>query len=267
MNNMDGNNMIFRITGVELTGKVEKNGSRKLLLAVALILMLALVASQPRHLQAAVGCDLNDPGRDVKLLFPESTGFRTFYVSVKDYGGQPLLEKIERALGDRFTGLYETIDVPYTVYEIYRGQEVIGYVHGVNQKGRYGGIQVFLALTPTGTIRGFYVQKITGRGSRQFRSPEFGAQFSGLKLKDFSGYQVQAGVEAPPGPISRIKNFAPEAEDDFRAILRAVKKNLILMDFLVFNRQEKSPGDAEISGLLSAGQPAGTSRHYSGESR
>lgn len=264
---MDKNNMILRISRAKFLTKAEKKKSRKLRVDFALILILALVAIQPRHLQAAVGCDLNDPGRDVKLLFPESTGFRTFYVSVKDSGGQPLLEKIERALGDRFTGLYETIDVPYTVYEIYRGQEVIGYVHGVNQKGRYGGIQVFLALTPSGTIRGFYVQKITGRGSRQFRSPEFGAQFSGLKLKDFSGYQVQAGVETPPGPISRIMNPAPEAEDDFRAILRAVKKNLILMDFLVFNLQEKNPGDAEMSGLLPAGQPAGTSRLYSGESR
>lgn len=267
MENMNGINMIVRIFGAEDTTKVDCKNVWNFLMAMVISLVFTLAATRPLPLQAAVGCDLNDPGRDVKLLFPESTGFRTFYVSVKDSGGQPLLEKIERALGDRFTGLYETIDVPYTVYEIYRGQEVIGYIHGVNQKGRYGGIQVFLALTPTGTIRGFYVQKITGRGSRQFRSPEFGAQFAGLKLKDFTGYQVQAAVETPPGPVSRIKNPAPEAEDDFRAILRAVKKNLILMDFLVFNHQEQSSSDAGMSDVLTAWQLAVASRLYSGESR
>ncbi|HAR35891.1 MAG TPA: hypothetical protein DCR87_03095, partial [Acidobacteria bacterium] len=59
------------------------------ILTVSLMLILTALSQIP--LLAAVGCDLNDPGRDVKLLFPESTGFRTFYVSVKDSGGQPLL--------------------------------------------------------------------------------------------------------------------------------------------------------------------------------
>ncbi|MCX8159907.1 MAG: hypothetical protein N3G18_03120 [Candidatus Saccharicenans sp.] len=232
-----------------------------------IIIALVLMTSRPLQLLAAVGCDLNDPGRDIKLLFPESTGFRTFYVSVKDSGGPPLLEKIERALGDRFSGLYETIDVPYTVYEIYRGQEIIGYVHGVNQKGRYGGIQVFLALTPGGAIRGFYVQKITGRGARQFRSPEFGGQFTGLKLEDFSGYQVQSGIEDRPGPVGKIKNPAPEAEDDFRAILRAVKKNLVLMDFLVLNQPGKDSGRQQENDNGPARGQSCTSPTYSGESK
>lgn len=206
------------------------------------LLLSGLLVNLP--LSGAVGCDLNDPARDIKMLFPQSTGFRTFYVSVADSGGQKLLEKIENRLGDRFSGLFETIDVPYTVYEIYKNNELIGYVHGVNQKGRYGGIQVFLALTPSGEILSFYVQKFTGRGAREFRSPQFSAQFVGLKLQDFDNYQVQSRQEIPPGPISQIKNPVPDSEDDFRAILRAVKKNLVLMKFLVFNRQkpgEKSP--------------------------
>ncbi len=259
--------MISLTSRKKATMKAKNKNNPEFLLTITLILIIALFSFRPLPLLAAVGCDLNDPGRDVKLLFPESTGFRTFYVSVKDSGGQPLLEKIEKTLGDRFTGLYETIDVPYTVYEIYRGQEVIGYVHGVNQKGRYGGIQVFLALTPDGVIRGFYVQKITGRGSRQFRSQEFGNQFTGLKLEDFSGYQVKAGVETPAGAVSRIKNPVPEAEDDFRAILRAVKKNLILMELLVFNRQEESSGGSRNTGLLSTWRPADIHPVYSGEPR
>jgi len=198
-------------------------------------------------LLAAVGCDLNDPERDVKLLFPESTGFRTFYVSVAESGGPELLRQIEGRLKDKFSGLFETIDVPYTVYEIYQKNELIGYIHGVNQKGRYGGLQVFLALTPDGEIRGFYLQKFTGRGAKQFRAAEFANQFKSLRLGDFDNYNPAQGVEEPPGKISQIKNPVPEAVDDFRAILRAVKKNLILMEFLVFKKEIKA-GPAPGSG-------------------
>ncbi len=216
---------------------------------IFVLLLSALLINLP--LQGAVGCDLNDPARDIKMLFPRSTGFRTFYVSVADSGGQKLLEKIENKLGDRFSGLFETIDVPYTVYEIYENDRLIGYVHGVNQKGRYGGIQVFLALTPSGEILGFYIQKFTGRGAREFRSPQFASQFLGLKLQDFEHYRVQTGEEAPPGPISRIKNPVPDSENDFRAILRAVKKNLVLMEFLVFNRQKPAENNLIPTAVLS----------------
>jgi hypothetical protein len=187
-------------------------------IALTLILLLGL----PLRLFAAVGCDLNDPDRDVARLFPGSTGYKTRYASIKDSGGQALLEKVEARLGDRFQGLYETMDVPYTVYEVLKGQSRIGYIHGVNQKGVYGGLQVFLVLDLSGVIKGFYFQKLTSRHAKSLRSPEFGRQFEGLSLKDFS-----------PSGYPDIKNPAPGAEKDFRAALRGVKKNLILMDELV----------------------------------
>ena len=96
----------------------------------------------------AVGCDLNDPDRDVARLFPESTGYKTIYVSVVQKGGEPLLAKIETRLGDKFHGIYETIDVPYTIYEIFTNKKKVGYIHGVNQKGQFGGIQVFRGPRP-----------------------------------------------------------------------------------------------------------------------
>jgi hypothetical protein len=187
-------------------------------------------------LYAAVGCDLNDPDRDVKRLFPDSTGYKTRYVSIAKKGGDALLKQIEARLGDAFTGLYETADVPYTMYEIYKGADLVGYIHGVNQKGTYGGLQVFLALDLKGVIRGFYYQKLTSKAAKAFREPGFGAQFVGLSLEDFYKYDVLTGAEEPPGPVRRIKNPDPASEKDFRATLRAVKKNLVLADeFLLGN--------------------------------
>jgi hypothetical protein len=185
---------------------------------------------------SAVGCGLNDPDRDVKRLFPESTGYKTIYVSIAKKGGDQLLREIEARLGDEFHGIFETMDVPYTMYQIYKGPDLIGYIHGVNQKGHYGSIQVFFALDPKGTIKAFYIQKLTSKDAKAFRDEAFGRQFVGLSLRDFYRYDVVSGKEVPPGKISRIKNPAPNSADDFGAMMRAAKKNLILVDeFLLDN--------------------------------
>ena len=185
---------------------------------------------------AAVGCDLNDPDRDVARLFPESTGYKTIYTSVVQKGGEDLLGRIETRLGDKFHGIYETIDVPYTIYEIFNGKKKIGYIHGVNQKGQFGGIQVFLVLDLEGRIKGFYIQKMTSQHAGKLRDQKFGKQFVGLSSKDFEHYDVVSGKSS--GKVEAIKNPAPEAEADFRAALRAAKKNLILLEeFGYFGQQ------------------------------
>ena len=187
---------------------------------------------------AAVGCDLNDPDRDVARLFRESTGYKTHYVSVAQKGGEPILEKIEKRLGDKFHGIYETVDVPYTIYEIFTSKKKVGYIHGVNQKGQFGGIQVFVALDLEGRIKAFYIQKMTSKYAGKLRDAAFGKQFIGLTLKDFDLYDVASGKAS--GKVEAIKNPAPEAEADFRAGLRATKKNLILMDEFIFSPQAVS---------------------------
>ena len=202
------------------------------------VILIFMIAAAP--LLAAVGCDLNDPDRDVKRLFPESTGYKTLYVTIAQKGGEPLLRRVEARLGDKFQGLYETMDVPYTMYQIFKGKDLIGYIHGVNQKGEFGGIQVFLALDLEGNIRGFYFQKMTGRYAKLLRDPEFGKPFMGLNLKDFQDYDVVSGRAKSGSRVAAIQNPAPQAESDFRAALRATKKNLILCDeFLLGNKYTK----------------------------
>jgi hypothetical protein len=204
-------------------------------LAVVLSLLLVLVGSTPAW--AAVGCDLNDPDRDVARLFPESTGYKTVYTSILKKGGEKLLATVEKRLGDKFRGIYETIDVPYTIYEILTDKKRAGYIHGVNQKGQFGGIQVFVVLNLEGTMKGFYIQKMTSQYAGKLRDAKFGKQFVGLTLKDFEQYDVVSGKAS--GKIETISNPAPEAEADFRAALRATKKNLILMYEFVFEAQKK----------------------------
>ncbi len=208
------------------------------------ILVFLLVLTAGGTAWGAVGCDLNDPDRDVARLFPESTGYKTIYTSVAQRGGEKLLARIETRLGDKFHGIYETIDVPYTIYEIYTGKKKAGYIHGVNQKGQYGGIQVFAALDLEGRIKAFYIQKMTSQYAKDLREAKFGRQFIGLTLRDFDHYDVISGKAS--GKVGAIHNPAPEAEADFRAALRAMKKNLILMDEFVYSSQPVSnPGGAK----------------------
>jgi hypothetical protein len=205
---------------------------------IGVLFSLLLILAGYRAVLGAVGCDLNDPDRDVARLFPESSGYKTTYVSIDRKGGESLLTRVEARLGDKFQGLYETIDVPYTIYEIFTGKKKIGYIHGVNQKGQFGGIQVFLVLDLEGRIKGFYIQKMTSQYAGKLRDAKFGKQFVGLTLKDFEQYDVGTGKAS--GKVEAIKNPAPEAEADFRATLRASKKNLVLMDEFVYLPQAGS---------------------------
>jgi hypothetical protein len=199
------------------------------------ILAFLLVITGYTAVWGAVGCDLNDPDRDVARLYPESTGYKTIYTSILKKGGEKLMARVETRLGDKFRGIYETIDVPYTIYEIFHNKKKIGYIHGVNQKGQFGGIQVFVALDLEGRIKAFYIQKMTSQYAGKLRDAKFGRQFIGLTLKDFNNYDIVSGKAS--GKVDGIKNTAPQAEADFRAALRATKKNLILMDEFVYTAQ------------------------------
>ena len=194
---------------------------------MAFVLLLGLSAGPAR---GAVGCDLNDPDKDVARLFPGSTGYQAVTIEVQKLGGDRLLTKLESRLRDKLHGLYESIDVPYTLYVIYAKDRKIGYIHGVNQKGRYGGIQIFLALDLEKRIKTFYIQKITGPHGEKLRDAAFGKQFVGLSLADFEQYDVITGKGSGKVPAIRNPAAGPEAEYDFRRILRGTKKNLIFVD-------------------------------------
>ena len=119
---------------------------------------------------AAVGCTLNDPDRDVRRIFPDSTGYRTTFITIQERGGEKLKKKIEEKLEDRLDPVYESADVPYAYYIVLKGKKVIGRIHGVNQKGLYGGMQLILATDLDGKISEFYYQKISSPESAKFRN-------------------------------------------------------------------------------------------------
>lgn len=181
----------------------------------------------------AVGCELNDPDRDIRKAFPRSTGYKTDFVTIAEKGGEKLKKEVEEKLGDKFDTLYESLDVPYTYYTVLKGKEILGYMHGVNQKGLYGGMQLIMATDPEGKITLFYYQKLSSPEAKELRSNYFTGQFNGLALEDF--YKSNE----PGSRISNIKDPTKNSHEDFRYTLRGLKKNIILLNEFILKDKKK----------------------------
>ena len=203
---------------------------------IFLIMITFIIFNFSSNIYAAVGCTLNDPDRDIRRIFPGSTGYKTDFITVEEKGGDQLLAEIQTKLGDPLDSVYETIDVPYAYYTVLRGKEKIGYVHGVNQKGMFGGMQLILATDLDGKILSFYYQKISSPESKFFKSKDFTGKFQGLTLADFYRYTPgEAGSS-----LAGIQNPSENSADDFKATLRGIKKNLILLDeFMLGNKYDE----------------------------
>jgi hypothetical protein len=181
---------------------------------------------------AAVGCSLDDPDRDVQRLFPESSGYLTKFLTLKEIGGAALRDKVEERLGDKFDPVYEDLDVPYAYYTILKGKDPIGYIHGVNQKGKFGVLQIVIATDLHEKIIAFYYQRISSPESSKFRSSKFTDQFKGLTLDDFYKYNV-LDSKLSEGPVAKIVDSSANSPEDFRATLRGIKKDLILLNYFL----------------------------------
>jgi hypothetical protein len=170
---------------------------------------------------AAVGCSLDDPDRDVKKIFPQSSGYKTVFFTLKEIGGEAAKKTVEEKLGDTLDSVYENLDVPYAYYTVLKGKEPIGYIHGVNQKGKFGVLQLVLATDLQGRVSAFYYQKISSPESAKFRDSAFTAKFKDLSLENFDER------------AAKIIDPSANSPEDFKATLRGIKKNLILLDLFL----------------------------------
>jgi len=184
----------------------------------------------------AVACTLNDPDRDIKSIFPQSTGYKTTITSIKEKGGDKLAKEIEKSLGDKLDPIFEANDVPHTFYTVLKGKDIIGYVHGVNQKGMYGGMQIILAIDTKGKILKFYYQKMTSPDANKFKDEKWTSQFNGLTLADFYHHDAMKNEECSEDKIAKIKSPSDKNSKDFVHTLRGIKMNLILCDKFIFNK-------------------------------
>jgi len=193
----------------------------------------------------AIGCTLSNPAEDLKYLYPEMTSYKEeLYEFPRLKDGAGLYKGLKARLGSDLDPIYETYETPYTLYSVFKGQSKIGIVHGVNVPGKGGVIQVFLAVDPaTAQIKNFFFQRLESPAARELRSKDFRAQFNGLALSDFYKHDYYAAAEtnSKTDKVAAIKPPAIDAngQTDYKASLRGIRKNLILLDYFAFDRRSE----------------------------
>lgn len=208
------------------------------------IFFCAFVLLFSHALFAAIGCTLTNPAEDLKYLFPAMTSYKEDlreFTRVPD--GKKLYSDLQERLGSDLDPIYETYETPYTIYNVFKGNEKIGVVHGVNVPGKGGVIQVFLSTdVSSGDVRKFFFQRLESPAANQLRNKNFTTQFLGLNLSDFykHDYFKVKNPNSASDKVAKIKEpsgLTPAGKPDYEATLRGIRKNLILLDFFVYNRR------------------------------
>jgi len=183
---------------------------------------------------AAVGCTLNDPDRDVKRMFPQSTGYTTEFITIREKGGDTLKREIEEKLNDKLDPVYESNEVEHAYYNVKKGAELIGRIHGITQKGVFGGMQLILATDLNGKVLYFYFQKLSSPDAKKFRDETFTRKFTGLTLTDFYIHVFKPG--SAEDKIIAITSPSGKYEADFKNTIRGIMQNLIKLDIFYLKR-------------------------------
>ena len=215
------------------TGNPSGRWPRRLLLCV---LGFALAWSPPIH--AAAGCSLSNPDQDIQRFFPDMTDYVVHFLTFRSQAPTRLAQ-LEESLGS-LDPVYETPEVPYTLYTVRSEGEVLGYVFGANQRGSYSNIQVIAVVDASMDLRQIYLQKIRSPAFETFQSPDFLQLLAQVPLSRFPGFQdcyLQGQCETVP-----VADPTDGAEPgDFRAILRGLAKLHLVSELLL------RPGQAPLS--------------------
>jgi hypothetical protein len=206
----------------------------QMLMRITLLAFSFIVVSAAAY--GAVGCTLNDPDKDIGKIFPSYTSYKTEFNSIEEHGGLKTKKEVERKLGDKLDNEYETMDVPYACYTVYKGKKKIGYVFGVNQKGIYGGMQIIIATDTSGTIKSWYYQKLSHPEADKLRAESFRKQFYGLDLSDFYFHREHYPDTAAGCAMCDIENPLSDGKGDFQNTMRGMMKDLILFDIFKLGR-------------------------------
>ncbi len=197
----------------------------------ALSLLAALFTLQAPAAGAAVGCALSNPVDDLRRFFPEMTDFQTHYLTFA-LQNPDAYERLPALLHDALDPVYETADVPYTLYAAQRDGVPLGYVFGANQRGTYSNLQLIAVTDPDLDLQTVYFQKIRSPRWKDFASPEFTASLADAEFDDFPTWHgCYSGGRCDAVPIQDPTDGEEAA--DYRHILRGVAKLRVVADLVL----------------------------------
>lgn len=96
-------------------------------------------------------CPWREPADDLRAWFPEATDHRA---ETRILSGQRL------ALAERLGRMPDAEEHALQIHRVYQGSTALGVVLTRRVKGEYGAIEIVLAATPEGRVRGLRLQRI-----------------------------------------------------------------------------------------------------------
>jgi len=206
------------------------------LLRLTLFITL-LVCAKPAH--AVIGCSLNNPDADIARFFPEMQSYRVHYLSFQKQNPNGLAA-LEKELQTPLDPVFETQEIPYSLYVVEDGQEILGYVFGANNRGAHSSIQVIAILDDQLKLQEIYLQRIRSPDAKAFQSTVFLEALSKIPLKDFTGFSnCYRDKKCDKVPLQDPSEG--RSQTDFLAILRGVAKLDLLRKHLLELGQPPSP--------------------------
>jgi hypothetical protein len=125
------------------------------------IALAAALIAAPRAAQALGACDWRRPDQDIKRLFPGADDYHPIYKRTFQRR-----EEIESRLGYRLAGWEDLI----RYYNILQDDRHVGtiYVHRTPD-----GIEIVVAFTHDGAVKGVLLQRYLGRRKEQLEGSQF----------------------------------------------------------------------------------------------
>jgi hypothetical protein len=173
----------------------------------ALLLTAVTLLALPRDVHAAI-CVWRKPDADIKAFFPGAQSYRT---DLKAVGARRAA--IERALGARL----DPDEDDFKFYRILNGDRAVGTVLTHLGKGRFGAIEVVIALDPAGVVKGVRLQVVREPNGikRQLTGDGFLGQFAGKR----AGEPIEVGRDIRP---------VPGADQSSETVAFSVRKMLLI---------------------------------------
>lgn len=139
--------------------------------------------------EAAPLCPWRQPEQDLRLFFPEATGYQT---ETRVLSGHRL--ELERRLGRRPNPEEHTLQLE----QVLRGEQRIGTVLVRRVKGEHGAIELVVAVNPDQTVRGLRIQRMREPEEvvRALQSPAWMGSLAGKSAPE----PWQLGTDVPDLP-------------------------------------------------------------------
>jgi hypothetical protein len=184
-------------------------------------LLAVILLALPSLAEAAAGCSLRNPDEDIRSFFPEVTDYVVHAVSFRNQGADHTA--LGRHIHDELDGLYETDDVPYSLYVVRGASGTLGYVFGTNQRGRYSNLQVIAVTDADLDLKTVYLQTLRSPAFQSLQSPAFLEALAQVDLATFPNL-ASCYRDGDCGKAPVVDPTGGAEAEDYRHILRALAK-------------------------------------------